>query len=71
MDILAEEEKKRLAVRTKRTDKQNKESAEIFLLTRKAVVPFVQDSIANLVDRRKRNADKKGRETVLSFKVTA
>ena len=42
---LAEEEKTLLAVRTKRTDIQNKESAENFLLTREAVVRFVQDSI--------------------------
>ena len=66
---LAEEEKTLLAVRTKRTDKQNKESAENFLMTREAVVRFVQDSIANAVDRQKRNADKNGRANVLSFSV--
>ncbi|CAI5745402.1 unnamed protein product [Peronospora destructor] len=68
-DNLAEEENNLLAVRTKRTERQNKESAENFLLTREAVVRFVQDSIANAVDRQKRNADKNGRANVLSFKV--
>ena len=57
-DTLAEEENKLLAVRNTRTVPNKGESAEDFLLTREAVVRFVQDSIANAVDRQKRNADK-------------
>ena len=68
-DTLADEESNLLAVRTRRTERQNNESAENFLLTREAVVRFVQDSIANAVDRQKRNADKNGRANVLSFNV--
>ena len=41
----------------------------MFLLTRESVIRFVQDSIANAVDRQKRNADKHGRANDLSFKV--
>ena len=40
VDTLAEEEKDLLAVRTKRTERHNNESAENFLLTREAVVVF-------------------------------
>ena len=36
-------------------------------MVREAVVRFVQASIANAVDRQKRNADKHGRENVLLF----
>ena len=67
-DILAEETNNLLAVRTKRTDKNKRnESAEEFLLTRESVIRFVQDSIANAVDRQKRNADRYGRANDLSF----
>uniref|UniRef100_A0AAV1TEB2 Uncharacterized protein n=1 Tax=Peronospora matthiolae TaxID=2874970 RepID=A0AAV1TEB2_9STRA len=55
------------AVHTKRTAADKNESAEEFLLTGKAVVRFVQDSIADAIDRKKRNADKHGRAKVLSF----
>ena len=48
---LAEEEKNLLAVRTKSTEQHNNESAEKSLLTREAVVRFVQDSVASAVDR--------------------
>ena len=54
-------------MRTTRTVPNKGESAEDFLLTREAVVRFVQDSIANAVDRQKRNADKHGRANVLLF----
>lgn len=37
------------------------DSAEEFLLTREAFVRFVQDSIADAVDKQKRNAYKHGR----------
>ena len=52
---LAEEESDLLAVTSKRTERHNNESAENFLLTREAVVRFVQESIANAVDHQKRN----------------
>uniref|UniRef100_A0AAV1TNQ2 Uncharacterized protein n=1 Tax=Peronospora matthiolae TaxID=2874970 RepID=A0AAV1TNQ2_9STRA len=45
------------AVHTKRTAVDKDESADEFLLTRKAVVRFVQDSFADALDRQKRNAD--------------
>ena len=68
--ILADEQKEEStlsAVRTRRTEQNNTESAEGFLLAREAVVRFVQDSIAYAVDRQKRNADKNGRANVHSF----
>ena len=39
------------------TAAKSNESAEDFLLTREAVVRFVHDSIAEAVDKHKRNAD--------------
>uniref|UniRef100_A0AAV1V2Y2 Chromo domain-containing protein n=1 Tax=Peronospora matthiolae TaxID=2874970 RepID=A0AAV1V2Y2_9STRA len=54
-------------LRTERTAVDKDESAEEFLLTREAVVRFVQDSIVHAIDKQKRNADKHGRATVLSF----
>ena len=57
------------AVRESRTAIKATESATEFLLTRQAVVRFVQDSIADAVDRQKRNADQSGRANVLSFNV--
>ena len=69
-DNLAEEKKTLLAVRKKRTERQSNESAENFLLTREEEVRFVQDYIANVVDRQKCNADKNERANVFrSFKV--
>ena len=57
-------------MRTGRTvNKTIVESADEFLLTREAVVRFVQDSIANAVDRQKQNADKNGRANDISFEV--
>ena len=68
-DALYKEEKNLLAVPTKRTERHNNESAKNFLLTREAVVRFVQDSIANATDRQNQNAVKNGRANVLSFKI--
>ena len=66
---LTDEEKNLSAVRTKRTAVNKDESAEEFLLAREAVVRFVQDSIADAIDKQKRNADKHGRANVLSFNI--
>uniref|UniRef100_A0AAV1UHH4 Tf2-1-like SH3-like domain-containing protein n=1 Tax=Peronospora matthiolae TaxID=2874970 RepID=A0AAV1UHH4_9STRA len=66
-DTLTGDDNVLLAVHTKRTAVDKDESAEEFLLTREAVVRFAQDSIADALDRQKRNADKHGRANVLSF----
>ena len=59
------------AVRSKRTIAKDSESADEFILARETVVRFVQDSIAEAVDRQKKNAEKNGRANVLySMKVT-
>uniref|UniRef100_A0AAV1UPC5 Integrase catalytic domain-containing protein n=1 Tax=Peronospora matthiolae TaxID=2874970 RepID=A0AAV1UPC5_9STRA len=68
-DSLTDEENVLSAVHTKRTAVDKDESAAEFLLTRKAVVRFVQDSIVDAIERQKRNADKHGRASVLSFDV--
>ena len=54
-------------MRSKRTTAKDSESADEFILARETVVRFVQDSIAEAVDRQKKNADKNGRANVLSF----
>uniref|UniRef100_A0AAV1UFC5 Uncharacterized protein n=1 Tax=Peronospora matthiolae TaxID=2874970 RepID=A0AAV1UFC5_9STRA len=54
-----------LVVQTKRTAVDKDEPAEEFLLTREAAVRFIQDSIADALERRKRKADKHGRANVL------
>ena len=64
---LTDKENDLSAVRTKRTAANKDDSAEEFLLAREAVVRFVQDSIADAIDKQKRNADKHGRADVLSF----
>ena len=66
-NTLAEEEDGLLAVRTGCTATNQSDAAEEFLLAREAVVHSAQDSIANAVDRQKRNADKHGRANVLLF----
>uniref|UniRef100_A0AAV1T5L4 Tf2-1-like SH3-like domain-containing protein n=1 Tax=Peronospora matthiolae TaxID=2874970 RepID=A0AAV1T5L4_9STRA len=66
-DTLTGEDNVLSAVHTKRTAVDKDESAEEFMLTREAVVRFVQDSIADALDRQKRNADKHGRANALSF----
>uniref|UniRef100_A0AAV1TQ49 Uncharacterized protein n=2 Tax=Peronospora matthiolae TaxID=2874970 RepID=A0AAV1TQ49_9STRA len=50
-DALAGKENVLPAVHTKRTAVDKDESSEEFLLTREAVVRFVQDSIADALDR--------------------
>ena len=54
-------------MRSKRTIAKDSESADKFILARETVVRFVQDYIAEAVDRQKKNADKNGRANVLSF----
>uniref|UniRef100_A0AAV1U695 Tf2-1-like SH3-like domain-containing protein n=2 Tax=Peronospora matthiolae TaxID=2874970 RepID=A0AAV1U695_9STRA len=66
-DALTGEDNVLAAVHTKRTGVDKDEPSEEFLLTREAVVHFVQDSIADALDRQKRNVDKHGRANVLSF----
>uniref|UniRef100_A0AAV1TTA0 Chromo domain-containing protein n=1 Tax=Peronospora matthiolae TaxID=2874970 RepID=A0AAV1TTA0_9STRA len=66
-DTLTGEDDVLSAMHTKRTAVDKDESAEEFLLIREAVVRFVRDSIADALDRQKRNADKHGRAHVLSF----
>uniref|UniRef100_A0AAV1TB77 Uncharacterized protein n=1 Tax=Peronospora matthiolae TaxID=2874970 RepID=A0AAV1TB77_9STRA len=61
-DTLTGEDNVRSAVRTKRTAVNKDESAEEFLLTREAVVRFVQDHIAYALDKQKRNAEKNPEE---------
>uniref|UniRef100_A0AAV1VHU5 Uncharacterized protein n=1 Tax=Peronospora matthiolae TaxID=2874970 RepID=A0AAV1VHU5_9STRA len=55
------------AVHTKLTAVDKDVSAEEFMLTREAVVRFVQEPTADAQDGQKRNADKHGRANVLSF----
>uniref|UniRef100_A0AAV1T1G5 Uncharacterized protein n=1 Tax=Peronospora matthiolae TaxID=2874970 RepID=A0AAV1T1G5_9STRA len=55
-DALTGEDNVLSAVHTKRTAVYKDESAEEFLLTREAVVRFVQDSITDALYRQKRNA---------------
>uniref|UniRef100_A0AAV1TNP4 Uncharacterized protein n=1 Tax=Peronospora matthiolae TaxID=2874970 RepID=A0AAV1TNP4_9STRA len=53
-DALTGEDKAVSAVQTKCSAVDKDESAEGFLLTREAVVRFVQDSIADALDRQKK-----------------
>ena len=53
----------------RRTTTNQSKSEEGLLLARESVVRFKQDSIANAVDRQKRNADKHGRANDLLFNV--
>uniref|UniRef100_A0AAV1VMP3 Tf2-1-like SH3-like domain-containing protein n=1 Tax=Peronospora matthiolae TaxID=2874970 RepID=A0AAV1VMP3_9STRA len=68
-DTLTGEDNVLSAVHSKRTATDKDESSEEFLLTREAVVRFVEDSIADALDGQKRNADKHGRANVLSFDI--
>uniref|UniRef100_A0AAV1T2H0 Uncharacterized protein n=1 Tax=Peronospora matthiolae TaxID=2874970 RepID=A0AAV1T2H0_9STRA len=54
-------------VHMKRTAVDKYESAEEFLLTREVVVRFVQDPFADAIEKQKRNTDKHGRASFLSF----
>ena len=56
-------------MRTTFTTTNKGDEAEGFLLAREAVVRFVQDYIANVVDRHKWNADKHVRQNVLLLNV--
>uniref|UniRef100_A0AAV1U999 Uncharacterized protein n=1 Tax=Peronospora matthiolae TaxID=2874970 RepID=A0AAV1U999_9STRA len=66
-DTLTGEDSFRPAVHTKRTPVDKDESAEEFLLTREAVVRFNHNSIADALDRQKRDADKLRTANILSF----
>ncbi|CAI5738235.1 unnamed protein product [Peronospora farinosa] len=55
------------AVHSQCTAAKSNESAEDFLLTREAVVRFVQDSIAEAVDKQKRNADNNRKANAQTF----
>ena len=54
-------------MRSKSTVAKESESADEFILAHETVVRFVQDSIAEAVDRQKKHADKDGRANVLLF----
>ena len=56
-------------VRSKCTTAKDSESADEFVLAREMVVGFVQDSIAEAVDRQKKNADKNERANVFFIQV--
>uniref|UniRef100_A0AAV1V3F9 Integrase catalytic domain-containing protein n=1 Tax=Peronospora matthiolae TaxID=2874970 RepID=A0AAV1V3F9_9STRA len=58
-EALTEEKVDVAAVRSQRTEAN--ESSDEFILARETVVRFVQDSIAEAVDKQKQNADKNGR----------
>ena len=54
-------------VHSKSTVAKDSESEDKFILARETVVRFLQDSIAEAVDRQKRDADKNGRSNVILF----
>uniref|UniRef100_A0AAV1T2C2 Integrase catalytic domain-containing protein n=1 Tax=Peronospora matthiolae TaxID=2874970 RepID=A0AAV1T2C2_9STRA len=64
-EALTEEKVDVAAVRSQRTEAN--ESADEFILARETVVRFVQDSIAEAVDKQEQNADKNGRANTLLF----
>ena len=66
-DTLIEATSDLSTVRSKRTTSKYSESADEFILARETVVRLVQDSIAEAVDRQKKNEDKNGRANVLLF----
>ena len=66
-DTLTEAKSDLAVVHSKSTAAKDSEPADEFILARKTVVRFAQDSIAEAVDRQKRNADKNGRANVLLF----
>uniref|UniRef100_A0AAV1URZ9 Reverse transcriptase domain-containing protein n=1 Tax=Peronospora matthiolae TaxID=2874970 RepID=A0AAV1URZ9_9STRA len=68
-EALTEEKVDVAAVRSQRTEAN--ESPDEFIVARETVVRFVQDSIAEAVDKQKQNADKNGRaNTLILVKVT-
>uniref|UniRef100_A0AAV1U1D1 Reverse transcriptase domain-containing protein n=1 Tax=Peronospora matthiolae TaxID=2874970 RepID=A0AAV1U1D1_9STRA len=64
-EALTEEKVDVAAVRSQRTEAN--ESSDEFILARETVVRFVQDSIAEAVDKQKQNADKNGSANTLLF----
>uniref|UniRef100_A0AAV1VC13 Chromo domain-containing protein n=1 Tax=Peronospora matthiolae TaxID=2874970 RepID=A0AAV1VC13_9STRA len=64
-EALTEEKIDVAAVRSQHTEAN--ESSDEFILARETVVRFVQDSIAEAVDKQKQNADKNGRANTLLF----
>uniref|UniRef100_A0AAV1UW56 Tf2-1-like SH3-like domain-containing protein n=1 Tax=Peronospora matthiolae TaxID=2874970 RepID=A0AAV1UW56_9STRA len=64
-EALTEEKFDVAAVRLQHTEAN--ESSDEFILARETVVRFVQDSIAEAVDKQKQNADKNGRANTLLF----
>uniref|UniRef100_A0AAV1UIH6 Tf2-1-like SH3-like domain-containing protein n=1 Tax=Peronospora matthiolae TaxID=2874970 RepID=A0AAV1UIH6_9STRA len=64
-EALTEEKVHFAAVRSQHTEAN--ESSDEFILARETVVRFVQDSIAEAVDKQKQNADKNGRANTLLF----
>uniref|UniRef100_A0AAV1T3U5 Integrase catalytic domain-containing protein n=1 Tax=Peronospora matthiolae TaxID=2874970 RepID=A0AAV1T3U5_9STRA len=64
-EALTEENTDVAAVHSQRTEAN--EPADEFILARETVVRFVQDSIAEAVDKQKQNADKNGRADTLLF----
>ena len=60
-DNLAEATRDLAGAQSKSTVAMDSESADNIILARGTVVLFVQDSIAEAVDRQKRNSEKKGR----------
>uniref|UniRef100_A0AAV1V506 Integrase catalytic domain-containing protein n=2 Tax=Peronospora matthiolae TaxID=2874970 RepID=A0AAV1V506_9STRA len=62
-EALTEEKVDVAAVRSQRTEAN--ESSDEFILARETVVRFVQDSIAEAVDKQKQNADKNERANTL------
>ena len=69
-DTLTEVKSYLATVCSKRTVAKDSYSADEFILAREAVVRFVQASIAEAVNRQKRNADKNGRANILFNKAT-
>ena len=63
-NVLAEKKKHHSAVRTKRTERYNGESAKVFLLNREEVVHYVQNYIANAVDYQSWTANKNRRAKI-------
>uniref|UniRef100_A0AAV1T9G0 Reverse transcriptase domain-containing protein n=1 Tax=Peronospora matthiolae TaxID=2874970 RepID=A0AAV1T9G0_9STRA len=67
VEALTEENVDVAAVRSQRTEAN--ESLDEFTLARETVVRFVQDSIAEAVDKQKQNADKNGRAKTLFYLI--
>uniref|UniRef100_A0AAV1US51 Integrase catalytic domain-containing protein n=1 Tax=Peronospora matthiolae TaxID=2874970 RepID=A0AAV1US51_9STRA len=64
-EALTEEKIDVAALHSQRTEAN--ESSDEFILARETVVRFVQDSVAEAVDKQKQNADKNGRANTILF----